>query len=171
MKLKILICVICSLISIFIGGTSAYFLVRKNEAVKSHAYFSVKEKKEEIQDNEKVQQVKEDNQNMEPIKAELTAYCNCEICSEEWGSQTAMMTVTKKGVVAAPEEIPLGSTLYIPALKEYKDDCMFSVEDRGGAVKVKDDGTYIIDVWLSNHDDVIKFGRQKCTVYLIKDNK
>lgn len=167
LKLKILICVICSLISIFIGGTGAYFLVKKNESVKIHTYSLLKEK---VQDEKEPQEViREDNKNMEPIKAELTAYCNCEICSEEWGSQTAMMTVTKKGVVAAPEEISLGSILYIPALKEYKDDGIFSVEDRGGAVKVKADGTYIIDVWFSNHDDVVNFGRKKCIVYLKKD--
>lgn len=104
-----------------------------------------------------------------PIKVELTAYCNCAICSEEWGSKTAMQTHTRIGVVAAPTEITLGSRLYIPDLKEYKDDCVFDVEDRGGAVQVKDDGTYIIDVWLPTHEEVKEFGRKKSTVFLIQN--
>lgn len=104
-----------------------------------------------------------------PINVELTAYCNCSICSESWGSATAMQTQTRKGVVAAPQEIPLGSRLYIPDLTEYKEDCIFDVEDRGGAVKVKDDGTYIIDVWLPDHEQVKEFGRKKSVVYLIKN--
>lgn len=104
-----------------------------------------------------------------PINVELTAYCNCTICSESWGSATAMQTQTRKGVVAAPQEIPLGSRLYIPELAEYKEDCIFDVEDRGGAVKIKDDGTYIIDVWLPDHNQVKEFGRKKSVVYLIKN--
>ena len=77
-----------------------------------------------------------------------------------------MKTRTRVGVVAAPKEIELGSKIYIPILKDYAANGMFSVEDRGSAVKIKDDGTYIIDVWISNHDEVEKFGRKKCTVYL-----
>lgn len=104
-----------------------------------------------------------------PINVELTAYCNCNICSESWGSETAMQTQTRKGVVAAPKEIPLGSRLYIPQLEDYKEDCIFDVEDRGGAVKVKDDGTYIIDVWLPDHEQVKEFGRKKGVIYIVEN--
>lgn len=104
-----------------------------------------------------------------PISVELTAYCNCSICSEAWGSKTAMQTQTRKGVVAAPKEIPLGSRLYIPQLEYYKEDCIFDVEDRGGAVRVKDDGTYIIDIWLPDHEQVKEFGRNKGVIYLIEN--
>ena len=110
-----------------------------------------------------------DDMQLEPIKVELTAYCNCKICSDNWGSETAMQTQTRTGVVAAPKEITLGSRLYIPDLKDYKEDMIFDVEDRGGAVKVKDDGTYIIDIWLPNHEEVKEFGRKKSVVYLIKN--
>jgi 3D (Asp-Asp-Asp) domain-containing protein len=103
-----------------------------------------------------------------PIKAELTAYCNCAICSEAWGSETAMQTHTRVGVVAAPKNIPLGSKIYIPELQNYKEDGIFNVEDRGGAVVVKSDGTYIIDVWLPNHEQVKEFGRKETTVYLME---
>lgn len=102
------------------------------------------------------------------IKAELTAYCNDPRCSDGWGSQTAMQTETRLGVVAAPSSIPLGSTLYIPELQNYKADGIFNVEDRGGAVKQKEDGTYIIDVWLPTHEQVEEFGRKNVTIYLVE---
>ena len=79
-----------------------------------------------------------------------------------------MQTHTRVGTIAVPKNIPLGSKIYIPDLKDYKDDGIFDAEDRGGAVKVKSDGTYIIDVWLPTHEQVKEFGRKKTTVYLIK---
>lgn len=112
----------------------------------------------------------QENQNLrgKSIEAELTAYCNNQSCSGQWGSQTAMQTKTRLGVVAAPPNIPLGSILYIPELENYKSDGMFDVEDRGGAIKVKEDGTYVIDVWVSSHEEAIKFGRKKTTIYLVE---
>ena len=104
-----------------------------------------------------------------PIKAELTAYCNDPRCSEEWGSQTAMQTETRVGVIAAPSNISLGSKIYIPELKNYKADGMFNVEDRGGAIKVKEDGTYIIDVWVPTYEEAEEFGRKKTTIYLVEN--
>lgn len=102
------------------------------------------------------------------IKAELTAYCNDPRCSEEYGSQTAMQTETRLGVVAAPKDIPLGSKLYIPELSNYKEDGIFNVEDRGGAIKVKEDGTYIIDIWMPSHEEVEAFGRKTTTIFLLE---
>ena len=104
-----------------------------------------------------------------PIKAELTAYCNDPRCSEEWGSRTAMQTETRLGVIAAPSNISLGSRIYIPELKNYKADGMFNVEDRGGAIKVKEDGTYVIDVWVSTYKEAEEFGRKKTTIYLVEN--
>lgn len=104
-----------------------------------------------------------------PIKVELTAYCNSPICSEAWGSETAMQTHTRIGVVAAPKEIALGSTVFIPELESYKKDGIFKVEDRGGAVVVKSDGTYIIDVWLPTYEQVKEFGRKKALIFLTKE--
>ena len=102
------------------------------------------------------------------IKAELTAYSDDLRSQEEWGSQTAMQTHTRVGVIAAPKNIPLGSKMYIPELKNYKADGMFDVEDRGGAIKVKADGTYVIDVWVPTREEALEFGRKKTTIYLIE---
>lgn len=103
-----------------------------------------------------------------PIKAELTAYCNDSRCTDQFGSQTAMQTETRLGIVAAPSNIPLGSKMYIPELENYKADGMFDVEDRGGAIKVKEDGTYVIDVWVPSYEEAIKFGRKNTTIYLLE---
>ena len=104
------------------------------------------------------------------IKAELTAYSDDPRSSEQWGSQTAMQTHTRLGVIAAPKNIPLGSKMYIPVLKNYKADGMFDVEDRGGAIKIKADGTYVIDVWVQSHEEALEFGRKKTTIYLVEKN-
>lgn len=120
---------------------------------------------DKIQDNSKFNDLMKKST---PIEAELTAYCNCDICSEAWGSQTSMQTHTRVGVIAAPKDIPLGSQIYIPELENYKEDGIFNVEDRGGAVVVKSDGTHIIDIWLPDHKQVNEFGRKKVIVYLIR---
>ncbi|MVX66892.1 SH3 domain-containing protein [Clostridium chromiireducens] len=103
-----------------------------------------------------------------PIKVELTAYCNCAICSEAWGAETAMQTHTRIGIVAAPKDIPLGSKLFIPELKYYKEDGIFDVEDRGGAVVIKNNGIHIVDVWLPDHEQVKEFERKETIVYMMK---
>lgn len=103
-----------------------------------------------------------------PIKAELTAYSDDPKCSDKWGSQTAMQTKTRLGVIAAPSNIPLGSKMYIPELENYKADGMFDVEDRGGAIKIKKDGTYVIDVWVPSYKEAVEFGRKITTIYLVE---
>ena len=125
----------------------------------------------ESEEPETISAQSQENQNSVgiPIKAELTAYCNDPRCSEEWGSQTAMQTETRVGVIAAPSNISLGSKIYIPELKNYKADGMFDVEDRGGAIKVKEDGTYIIDVWVPTYEEAEEFGRKKTTIYLVEN--
>ena len=124
----------------------------------------------ELEVRETTSKQSQENQNSVgvPIEAELTAYCNDPRCSEEWGSQTAMQTETRLGVIAAPSNISLGSKIYIPELKNYKADGMFDVEDRGGAIKVKEDGTYVIDVWVPTYEDAVKFGRKNTTIYLVE---
>lgn len=112
--------------------------------------------------------VKSEAPNGKLINVELTAYCNDEQCSGKWGGTTTMGTETRLGVVAAPSSISLGSKLYIPDLSYYKNDAVFNVEDRGGAVKMKDDGTYIIDVWFPTHEQVEQFGRVRTTAYILE---
>lgn len=58
--------------------------------------------------------------------------------------------------------------MYIPELANYKQDGMFDVEDRGGAIKIKNDGTYGIDVWVPTYEEAVEFGRKKSIIYLVE---
>lgn len=174
-------CFIYVCISIIIGGISAYFTVKHMEEnydyVKENKTYSSNSRNIELYKNTEkiaVSSQKKQEQILDglkipiPVQAELTAYCNCTICSEAWGSQTSMQTHTRIGVAAAPKDIPLGSKLFIPILKNYKEDRIYVVEDRGGAVVVKKDGTHIIDIWLPTHEEVKDFGRIKTMIYLMQ---
>lgn len=131
---------------------------------------TVKEAPAEPKAEETTSTKAQENNNIKgtPIKAELTAYSDDPRSSGQWGSQTAMQTQTRLGVIAAPSNIPLGSKMYIPELQNYKADGIFDVEDRGGAIKVKKDGTYVIDVWVPTHEEAVKFGRKYTTIYLVE---
>ena len=161
LKLEKYVCITYICAAIVLGGVLAYFMVTLSE---------LKTDSTAQEDNKVIQDNLEDNliNTSTPIKAELTAYCNCKICSEAWGSQTAMQTHTRVGIIAVPKDIPLGCKIYIPELKSYNEDGIFNAEDRGGAVIVKGDGTHIIDVWLPTHEEVKEFGRKKTIVYLMK---
>jgi len=161
LRLEKYVCITYICAAIALGIVSAYFKVTLSEMIPN---VTVKEDSNEIQNNSEDNLIKTST----PIKAELTAYCNCKICSEAWGAQTAMQTHTRVGIIAVPKEIPLGSKIYIPDLKSYNEDGIFNAEDRGGAVVRKKDGTYIIDIWLPTHEQVKEFGRKKTVVYLIR---
>lgn len=95
----------------------------------------------------------------EYINVELTAYCPCYECSEGYGTMTASGKRASKGTLAVPKSIPLGTKFIIDGVEH-------RAEDRGGAIKVKEDGTHIIDVYFSKHSDTVKFGRKKTKMYL-----
>lgn len=101
------------------------------------------------------------------ITVELTAYCNCHYCTGSGQGITAMGTTTRVGVIAVPQSISLGSRLYIPGLTHYKSDGIFHAEDRGGAIQMKADGTYIVDLWMPTHEQALQFGRQTMTAYIM----
>lgn len=164
-KLGKYVCATYICLAIVLGGVSAYFKVRFDEMNSK----SIVQEDNNNNSNNTNDSVEDDLiKTSTPIEAELTAYCNCKICSEAWGSQTAMQTHTRVGIIAVPKDIPLGSKIYIPDLKDYKEDGIFNAEDRGGAVIVKNDGTHIIDIWLKTHEEVKEFGRKKALVYLLK---
>ncbi|WP_026887095.1 3D domain-containing protein [Clostridium beijerinckii] len=140
-----------------------------NESANTDKYIEpAKEYAEASSNSVNTSTVKNQNQMGKPIKAELTAYSDDPRCSGKWKSQTAMQTQTRIGVIAAPSNIPLGSKMYIPELQGYKSDGMFDVEDRGGAIKVKKDGTYVIDVWVPSYEEAKQFGRKTTTIYLLE---
>lgn len=101
------------------------------------------------------------------INVELTGYCNCSYCTQSGAGVTASGTTTRIGTIATPKEIPLGTKLEIPYLTYYKNDATFEALDRGGAIKTKSDGTYIIDVWFPTHQQALDFGRVKTKAYIL----
>lgn len=83
-----------------------------------------------------------------------TAYCNCRKCTG-WGKGiTASGVKTSRGVIAAPRHIPFGTTIKLDGLGN------FTVQDRGGSIKVKD-GAICIDIWMPSHQEALKFGRRR----------
>ena len=158
-----------------INKENEWYYIRYNNDIIGYVNEDYVEEYDDVPPNKTYDELEEEmtydvlSRNAVPIKVELTAYCNCKICSESWGSETAMQTQTRKGVIAAPKEIPLGSRIYIPNMEYYKENGIFDVEDRGGAVILKDDGTYIIDVWLPDHEQVKEFGRKKAQAYILEN--
>jgi 3D (Asp-Asp-Asp) domain-containing protein len=88
----------------------------------------------------------------------LTAYCPCEECSEEWGTQTKSGKEATEGRTVAVDTnyIELGSQVKING-KTY------IAEDVGGGVE----GLHI-DIYMDNHDEATEFGVQTADVKVKK---
>lgn len=94
---------------------------------------------------------------------EVTAYCPCEICCEEYADGiTACGYKIQKGdkFVAAPKMIPFGTELIIT---NYNRNEPVGVLDRGGAIKVGR-----LDVYFDTHEEALKWGRQWVEVYWVR---
>lgn len=87
---------------------------------------------------------------------ELTAYCPCKTCSDEYGNQTSTgVTATEGRTVAVdPTVIPYGSALIINGVEYVAEDC-------GAAIKGNK-----IDIYFEDHEEANRFGVQTATVFL-----
>ncbi|MDR1192784.1 MAG: hypothetical protein LBK98_01230 [Peptococcaceae bacterium] len=101
----------------------------------------------------------------EAMEVTVTFY----FASKEWGDRTKSGTRATFGSVAADPSIPFGTQYYIPSLDFVKEDGIFTVEDRGGAVRGD-----LIDVYLPNPDrsdpvtsEAFRRGTHKTTAYLV----
>lgn len=123
---------------------------------------------EEIEIIEEVEEIEETQEEMfaKEIVVELTGYCDCAYCCGIETGITAMGTHTRVGVIAVPQELELGTEVYIPLLTPYKSDGVFYGEDRGGAIIRKSDGTFVLDVWFPTHEQALEFGRRTTVAYL-----
>lgn len=72
------------------------------------------------------------------------------LASENGGhaGKNAINGKLKLGSISAPKNIPFGSTISIPKMQNYLGITDFKVDDRGGAIYVRDDGTYKLDVYV-----------------------
>ena len=93
-------------------------------------------------------------------KFKLTAYCPCQSCSADYGTQTSTGAVAKEGrtVAVDPGVIPYGTVLIING-KEY------IAEDTGSAIKGNR-----IDIYFDDHDAAWDFGVKYAEVFVKEMN-
>ena len=72
--------------------------------------------------------------------------------------------VPKNLTCAAPPEIKFGTKIQVKGTGTSRDNLVYKVTDRGGAIKIKPDGTYRIDLLMSNRTEANNFGRRKGTI-------
>lgn len=67
--------------------------------------------------------------------------------------------------VAAGKGYPMGTVIYIPALKNKPNGGWFVVQDRGGAISNNK-----LDIYMSTYNECIQFGRKnlECYIYFVK---
>lgn len=67
--------------------------------------------------------------------------------------------------VAAGKAYPMGTVIYIPAMKNKPNGGWFVVQDRGGAIKNNK-----LDIYMSTYNECIQFGRKnlECYIYVAK---
>jgi 3D (Asp-Asp-Asp) domain-containing protein len=92
-----------------------------------------------------------------------SAYCSCAKCCGKTNGITASgAKATSWYTLAAGSAYPIGTIIYIPALKNKPNGGWFVVQDRGGAIS---NGK--LDVYMSTHTQALQFGRKslECYVY------
>lgn len=120
-----------------------------------------------------VEYVKPENliQEVENITSIITtlntsAYCSCEICCGKTDGKTASgKMATAWHTVAAGNDYPIGTIIYIPALVDKPNGGWFVVEDRGGAISNEK-----LDVFFNTHEEAIQFGRKSLEAYIYIPN-
>lgn len=113
-----------------------------------------------------------DNPKMQPGPESLgdftiTAYCGCPTCCGIWSSDTPMTASgepAQEGITVAADwdTLPAGTEIEIEGLGEYK------VQDKPAQWIVEKYDGRIIDVYFENHEDALKFGKQKMEVYKVE---
>ena len=93
----------------------------------------------------------------------ITAYCACYDCCNKrpidkgYGITASGGKAVQGVTVAADKSIPFGTRIYIDGVGER------IVQDRGGAIKGKR-----IDLYFSDHQSALNFGRQTKQVTILK---
>lgn len=93
------------------------------------------------------------------LKAQFTAYCG--------RGRTANGSRPNEHTCAAPKEIPFGTKIKVGGTGTKFDGRIYTVTDRGGAIK-KVNGRYIFDLWLPSNKECINFGRRNGTATIIE---
>lgn len=107
-----------------------------------------------------------------PVLMRVTCYdLSYESCKKnpdhpEYGIGASGIKVTENHSVAAGPEIPFGTKVFIPAFKDKPNGGIYTVEDRGKAIKEN-----CLDIFLgeSKHDECVEFGVQYLDVFVLDD--
>lgn len=121
-------------------------------------------------ETEQDDRVSRNAENKTPVLMRVTAYdLSYESCKKyknhpEYGIGASGIRVTENHSVAAGPELPFGTKVYIPALKDMPSGGMYTVEDRGSAIKEN-----CLDIFLgeSAHDECMEFGIQYLEVFVL----
>ena len=96
---------------------------------------------------------------VQPVVEEyvITAYCPCEKCCGQSDGITASGEKAVEGVTVAADTdvLPFGTKVII-------DDNIYTVQDRGGAIKGNR-----IDLYFDSHQEALNFGRQTKEVTIL----
>lgn len=93
-----------------------------------------------------------------------SAYCSCaKCCGKTTGITSSGAKASSWYTIAAGKAYPIGTIIYIPALKDKPNGGWFVVQDRGGAIS-----NNRLDVYMGTHSSAIQFGRRnlECYVYM-----
>lgn len=88
------------------------------------------------------------NSNVKEVNVRVSFYTSL---ASENGGYAGMNAINGKlalGSISAPKSVPFGSTISIPDMQNYLGITEFTVDDRGGAIYIRDDGTYKLDVYV-----------------------
>ena len=113
-----------------------------------------------------------------PITAEVTAYdAHCAACGTTGRTASGRLTAQHPYGLAASPGLPFGAWVIIPAGHGLLDnarafDRSFQVDDRGGAVtrEALESGILRIDLRVLTHAAARRIGRQRITVYLVRNH-
>lgn len=100
--------------------------------------------------------------NKQWVTFELSGYCACSYCCDEFTGITASGEYVAEGMCAAPDNIPFNSICVIPDL-----GLELNVQDRGGYIINTYDGLVRLDVYFDSHQEALEFGRQIVEGYIV----
>lgn len=98
------------------------------------------------------------------VNMNTSAYCSCaKCCGKTNGVTSSGAKASAWYTVAAGKSYPIGTVIYIPALKNKPNGGWFVVQDRGGAIS-----NSRIDIYMGSHNQALSFGRKnlECYVYM-----
>lgn len=93
-----------------------------------------------------------------------SAYCSCsKCCGKTNGITSSGVKASSWCTIAAGKAYPIGTIIYIPALKDKPNGGWFIVQDRGGAISNNK-----LDIYMGTHTQALQFGRKtlECYVYM-----